>query len=242
MAFDSKAPGFDLEAQNGYLYPGMMENPELRWGFIRKVYVILSLQLLLTVGVASVVVFVEPINDFVLHTPAGFAIYILSVVLTFIILCPLHIYQKHHPVNLILLMIFTVLISFSVGLSCSMNSGKVVLEAGILTCAVVFSLTLYTFWAAKSGHDFQFLGPFLFTSLLVLFLFGLIQIFFPMGKLGTMIYGCIGAIIFSGFIIYDTDNLIKRYSYDEYVAAASALYLDIINLFMSILAILQGDD
>lgn len=66
--------------------------------------------------------------------------------------------------------------------------------------------------------------------------------FFPMGKLGTMIYGCIGAIIFSGFIIYDTDNLIKRYSYDEYVAAASALYLDIINLFMSILAILQGDD
>lgn len=63
-----------------------------------------------------------------------------------------------------------------------------------------------------------------------------------MGKLGTMIYGCIGAIIFSGFIIYDTDNLIKRYSYDEYVAAASALYLDIINLFMSILAILQGDD
>lgn len=57
-----------------------------------------------------------------------------------------------------------------------MLSGKVVLEAGILTCAVVISLTLYTFWAAKRGHDFQFLGPFLFTSLLVLCLFGLIQV------------------------------------------------------------------
>ncbi|KAK1379979.1 Transmembrane BAX inhibitor motif-containing protein 4 [Heracleum sosnowskyi] len=242
MAFVSKGGGFDIEAQTGQLYPGMMENPELRWGFIRKVYVILCFQLLLTVAVASVVVFVEPISHFVLHTPAGLAIYILSVVLTFIIMCPLHIYQKRHPVNLILLMVFTVLISFAVGLSCSVNSGKVVLEAGILTCAVVISLTLYTFWAAKRGHDFQFLGPFLFTSLLVLCLFGLIQVFFPMGELGRMIYGCIGAIIFSGFIIYDTDNLIKRYNYDEYVAAASALYLDIINLFLTILAILQGDD
>lgn len=241
MAFASKG-GFDIEAQNGGLYPGMMENPELRWGFIRKVYVILCFQLLLTVAVASVVVFVHPINDFVLHTPAGLALYILTIVLTFIILCPLHIYQKRHPVNLILLMIFTLLISFSVGLTCSTRSGKVVLEAGILTCAVVISLTLYTFWAAKRGHDFQFLGPFLFTSLLVLCLFGLIQAFLPLGSVGQMIYGCIGAIIFSGFIIYDTDNLIKRYNYDEYVAAASALYLDIINLFMTILSILQGDD
>lgn len=83
MAFESKG-GFDIEAQNGYLYPGMMENPELRWGFIRKVYVILCFQLLLTVAVASVVVFVDPISDFVLHTPAGLAIYILTVVLTFI--------------------------------------------------------------------------------------------------------------------------------------------------------------
>lgn len=83
MAFASKG-GFDIEAQNGYLYPGMMENPELRWGFIRKVYVILCFQLLLTIAVASVVVFVEPISDFVLHTPAGLALYILVVVLTFI--------------------------------------------------------------------------------------------------------------------------------------------------------------
>lgn len=84
MAFANKGGGFDIEAQTGYLYPGMMENPELRWGFIRKVYVILCIQLLLTVAVASVVVFVEPISHFVLHTPAGLALYILSVVLTFI--------------------------------------------------------------------------------------------------------------------------------------------------------------
>ena len=55
--------GGDLEAgssgaagQQRALYPGMQESPELRWALIRKIYVILSLQLLLTAAVAAVVV------------------------------------------------------------------------------------------------------------------------------------------------------------------------------------------
>lgn len=69
-----------------------------------------------------------------------------------------------------------------------------------------------------------------------------LQIFFPLGKIGQTIYGFLGSIIFSGFILYDTDNLIKRYTYDQYISAAIALYLDIINLFTSILSIFSGMD
>jgi protein lifeguard len=72
--------------------------------------------------------------------------------------------------------------------------------------------------------------------------FWFLQILFPMGKTGTMVYGCVAALVFSGFIIYDTDNLIKRYTYDEYVSAAIELYLDIINLFIAILNMLEGCD
>ncbi|KAF6177027.1 hypothetical protein GIB67_040925 [Kingdonia uniflora] len=116
-----------------------------------------------------------------------------------------------------------------------MSTGKVILEAAILTAVVVICLTLYTFWAAKRGHDFSFLGPILFCALSVLIVFGFIQIFFPLGKIGDMIYGCVGAIIFAGYIIYDTDNLIKRYTYDEYIWAAVQLYLDVVNLFLIML-------
>lgn len=56
------------------------------------------------------------------------------------------------------------------------ETGKVILESVILTAAVVVSLTLYTFWAAKRGHDFNFLGPFLFGAVVVLMLFALIQV------------------------------------------------------------------
>lgn len=56
--------------------------------------------------------------------------------------------------------------------------GRIVLEALILTSAVVSSLTGYTFWASKKGKDFSYLGPFLFTALMILLLTSFIQVIF----------------------------------------------------------------
>lgn len=232
----------DVESGERTLYPTMLESPELRWSFIRKVYSIITFQLLLTVAVASVVVFVPPIPRFFVSTTPGLVLYIVLIFIPLITLCPLYYYHKKHPLNYFLLLLFTVTISIPVGLSCSFVSGKVILEAVILTTVVVFSLTLYTFWAAKRGHDFSFLGPFLFAALLVLIVFAFIQIVFPLGKLSHMIYGCLAAIIFSGYIVYDTDNLIKRYSYDEYIWASVSLYLDVINLFLSLLTVFRASN
>uniref|UniRef100_A0A0E0KIY1 BI1-like protein n=1 Tax=Oryza punctata TaxID=4537 RepID=A0A0E0KIY1_ORYPU len=224
------------------LYPMMLESPQLRWAFIRKVYTILSIQMLLTIAVASVVVFVRPVALFFVSTPAGFALYIFLIILPFIVLCPLYYYYQRHPVNLLLLALFTVAISFAVGLTCAFTKGEVILESAILTAVVVVSLTAYTFWAARRGHDFSFLGPFLFAAVMILMVFALIQIFFPLGRISLMIYGGLAALVFCGYIVYDTDNLIKRYSYDEYVWAAVALYLDVINLFLSLLTLFRASD
>ncbi|KAL8142543.1 hypothetical protein V2J09_015575 [Rumex salicifolius] len=234
----------DVEAGGGggsrQLYPMMMESPELRWAFIRKIYSIICIQLLVTIVVATVVVSVHPISVFFFSTGPGIALYILIIITPFIVLWPLYYYHQRHPVNYLLLGIFTLSLGFAVGLTSAVSSGKIILESVILTAAVVVSLTLYTFWAAKKGYDFNFLGPFLFGALFVLVLFALIQILFPMGKISVMIYGCLASLLFCGYIIYDTDNLIKRYSYDEYIWAAVSLYLDIINLFLSLLTIFRA--
>ncbi|KAG6426904.1 hypothetical protein SASPL_111143 [Salvia splendens] len=233
---------YDVESGRQPLYPMMLESPELRWSFIRKIYSIVSIQLLLTIAVAAVVVTVHPISNFFTTTTTGLVLYILLVITPFIVLCPLYSYYRSHPLNYILLALFTVTLAFAVGLSCSYTNGKVILEAFVLTAVVVVSLTLYTFWAARRGYDFNFLGPFLFGAIIILMLFGIIQIFFPMGKISTMIYGGLGAIIFCGYIVYDTDNLIKRYGYDEYIWASIALYLDVINLFLSLLSVFRAAD
>ncbi|KAG6535118.1 protein LIFEGUARD 2-like [Zingiber officinale] len=237
------AKGVDLEAGGpSALYPNMAESPALRWAFIRKIYSILTLQLALTVAIAAVVVLVKPIPHLFVSSIAGRVLYIFLLILPFIILCPLYAFRERHPVNLLLLGLFTVSMSFAVGMSCAFTSGKVILEAAILTAVVVVSLTLYTFWAAKRGHDFNFLGPFLFSAGLVLLGFALIQILFPLGKLSKMIYGGLGALVFSGYIIYDTDNLIKRFTYDQYVWASVSLYLDTVNLFLSLLTLFRAAD
>ncbi|CAL4919520.1 unnamed protein product [Urochloa decumbens] len=223
------------------LYPYMMESPQIRWAFIRKVYAIVTLQLLLSLAVGATVTLVDAIGNFFRsRTLAALLSYVAAMIAPIIIMIPMIHLRKKHPINLVLLALFTVSISFLVGLGCLSAKGVVILEAVGITMVVVAALTAYTFWAAKKGYDFEFLGPFLMVSLLIFALFVLVKSLFPMGKTGTMVYGCIGALLFSGFIIYDTDNLIKRFSYDEYVIAAIELYLDIINLFQAMLALLEG--
>ncbi|KAF2311046.1 hypothetical protein GH714_019282 [Hevea brasiliensis] len=189
----------DLEAGNGEtLYPGLsLGENQLRWGLIRKVYGILAVQLMLTTIVSAFTVLYTPVNALLGDSPG---LLLLLCIVPFILLWPLHVFHQKHPVNLILLGLFTVSLSLLVGVSCANTDGKIVLEALILTSVVMF---------------------------------------FPLGSTSTAIYGGISALVFSGYIIYDTDNLIKRFSYDEYILASAALYLDILNLFLSILRVLS---
>jgi FtsH-binding integral membrane protein len=52
-----------------------------------------------------------------------------------------------------------------------------------------------------------------------------------------MISGAV-VFLFSGFILYDTSNILRRYSTDQHVSATLALYLDVLNLFVALLSIL----
>ncbi|KAF8016534.1 hypothetical protein BT93_H1908 [Corymbia citriodora subsp. variegata] len=159
------------------LYPGMLESPQLRWASMRKVYAILLVQLLLTAGVATAVVLVKPLPRFIAKTWPGFAVFMALIIVTLILVFALAAYHKSHPVNFVLLGLFTVTVASMTGLSRAFTKEKIVLESAILTSVVVVALTLYTFWAVKRGRDFSFLGPFLFASLLMLIVFSLIQRF-----------------------------------------------------------------
>jgi protein lifeguard len=64
-----------------------------------------------------------------------------------------------------------------------------------------------------------------------------LQVCFPLGRVAMTIYGVLATVVFSGFIVYDTNKLLKRHAYNQYVVAAISLYLDVINLFMAQMAI-----
>ncbi|WJX15794.1 hypothetical protein P8452_05895 [Trifolium repens] len=97
----------------------MHENPELRWSFIRKVYSIITLQLLLTIAVVSVVVFVPAVTNFVNNYVPN---YVLCIVTMFALLLVEYYHQKKHLLSYFLLLIFTVSVALLVGSLCALLS------------------------------------------------------------------------------------------------------------------------
>lgn len=73
----------DLEAGSPLLYPSMQDSPDLRWPFIRKVYSILTIQLLVTFGFVALVIAVQPVATF-FKGPAGLAVYIVAFMLAIV--------------------------------------------------------------------------------------------------------------------------------------------------------------
>lgn len=82
--------------------------------------------------------------------------------------------------------------------------------------------------------------PYLFGALWVLILFGFMSAFFPHTSAMELGYGVVAALIFSGYILVDTQLIMRHYHVEEEIAAAISLYLDIINLFLAILRILNS--
>lgn len=65
----------------------------------------------------------------------------------------------------------------------------------------------------------------------------ILQIFFPVGKISYMLYNGLFVLVFSVYIIFDTNVLIKRNTYDEYIWASVMIYLDVLNIFLRLLRI-----
>ncbi|KAJ2816630.1 hypothetical protein FBU31_006508, partial [Coemansia sp. 'formosensis'] len=86
------------------------------------------------------------------------------------------------------------------------------------------------------------LGSILFFSLWAVILVGFVQIFLPFNKTFDLVMAVVIALVFCGYILYDTHMIMHRLSPDEYIIASLDLYLDVVNLFLAILRILNNRD
>lgn len=135
---------YDEEA-GGYKPAGMQEGAYvseaesmIRKGFIRKVYSILLVQILATIGMACLFMFNTEANDWVLSSPN---VFIGAIVLTFILLFATICNRRKYPLNVGLLALWTIVEAFTVGVLCAayarQGAGEIVLQAFIIT-GVIF--------------------------------------------------------------------------------------------------------
>ncbi|KAL0124622.1 hypothetical protein PUN28_006461 [Cardiocondyla obscurior] len=211
----------------------------IRNGFIRKVYSILMCQLIITFGMISIFVYVESTKLWVRqHTELFWVAFAVTFVLLICMTCCTSVRRKA-PMNFVFLFLFTLAEGFLLSVAASTYDSKEVMAAVGITAAVCLGLTLFAF---QTKIDFTGMHTVLFVAVLVLIIFGIVASFWG-GKIVNLVYAALGALIFSLYLIYDTQMMIggkHKYSIspEEYIFAALSLYLDVINIFLYILTII----
>lgn len=234
---------------NDWASPSFSEK-HIRMAFIRKVYLILTCQLVVTVGFICFFLFHAPTKNWVQND--GFWFYYVSYgvfLVTYIILICCPNVRRKYPANYICMAIFTLAFSYMTAtISCYYNVTAVLYAAGITTL-VCFGVSIF---ACQTKIDFTKCSGLLFCLLLVLILFGfgcMIAAFVgPVdsrtARILQCVYGALGALVFSLFLAFDTQMLIggkkHQLSEEEHVFAALQLYLDVVYIFLFILMLMGG--
>jgi modulator of FtsH protease len=205
-----------------------------RMSFIRKVYALFFAGVLFAIAGVGVGVSYRPLLVFAFEHPYVMLFAMLGGVMGAQAV-------RHVPgVNLAALFGFTaltgVVISPLIAVYTRLNPASI-LQAGVLTVGIFGGLTAYVF---ISKRDFSFMRGMVVTGLIVVVLAGLLNVFVVGSGAFAFAISCAALLLFSGFVLYDTSNIIRRYPVNEYVAGALSLYLDAFNIFLALLRILNA--
>lgn len=206
---------------------------EERMSFVRKVYALFFAATLFAVGGAGLGLSFRPLLVFAFEHPFIMLIIMLGGVMGAQAV-------RHVPgLNLVALFGFTtltgVMISPLLYVLSQTNPGSI-LQAGVLTVGIFGGLTAYVFVSKK---DFSFMRGMLTVGLVVVVLAAILNWLLVSSAFGFAVSAA-ALILFSGFVLYDTSNIIRRYPTNEYVQGALSLYLDAFNIFLSLLNILNA--
>lgn len=227
------------------LLSGLTEKA-IRNGFVRKVYSILSAQLVVTAVIGRIIM---SVGDSLPDSTVIFLLFsclAISVAVMCVFFCRPDLMRKS-PTNYILLGLYTLAMGVMVGfISASYTQESVLIALGI-TCLVVVGLTAF---ACQTKYDFTGFGPYLFCGCLVLMGFGftlwiasMAGLSGPAFETARLVYSAMGALLFSAYIVFDTQMIVGgtqhryQFSVDDYAFAAIMLYVDIIQLFLHLLRI-----
>lgn len=198
--------------------------------FVKQTYKFFGASLLFaTIGAYLGMGFAEYITQGVF-----IGIFVLEIALLFGL-----IFLKSKPViNVIMLFLFTFVTGVAlVPLLTSvlkLPSGVNIVAQALLMTTIIFGVM--SFFALKTKKDLASMGKILFVSLIVVVIASVVNIFLGNPLLQVAIAG-VAAILFSAYIAFDTQNIIRG-RYDSPIMAAISLYLDVYNLFIALLQIL----
>jgi modulator of FtsH protease len=224
-----------MDAYQGYVTTAARAPLDERLAFLRKTYLLFTASL----AIAGVGAFVG-LQENVLNITAGSPMLCWMVEMGLIFACSA--LRRRPGINLMMLFGFTFVsgvVMTPMLLFAALRAGTpaVVPEAFALTCLTFGGLTAYVF---ITRQDFNWLRGFVVTALFAMIGLGLLNYFFFKSDAVSMAMSACGVLVFSCWILFDTSRILLRTAVDDSVGAALSLYLDFINLFLSILNLMSG--
>lgn len=213
--------------------------------FVRKVYGILSFQLLFTALFVMVPLFnIEVALWMRYHWGLLIAAIVGNIVTSIALICCRSL-SRAVPVNYILLGLFTLCEAYLVGFIASNYEPEVVLAAAFSTAGITAAISVYAYYTKSDfticGPVFLIIGMTMCMTTLMILIFGL-----STGQWHTahMIICGIAVVLFSFYLLFDTQLILggKRYEIeiDDYILGSIILYTDIITIFLYLLRIFGG--
>lgn len=153
--------------------------------------------------------------------------------------------QRNTPMALPLFLIYSALNGFTLSFIIAAYTGTTVLEAFVSSAAVFFAMA---FIGARVKKDLSGMRKAMMAALIGIIFASVINIFMGSGTM-SFIISIISVLIFSGLIASDNQMIKRVYEANNgqvgdgwAVAMALSLYLDFINLFISLLRIFGRND
>ena len=208
---------------------------------LRNTYALLGVSLFPTVigALIGMSIFAQssPMSNIVQSSPIMFMLVTLAGIFGMFFLIRKN---RNNSMGVVFLLGLTFLLGVMLGpilqVAFSMSNGGQIVSLAAGGTGVIF-VTLAGI-ATTSKRDFSSMGKFLMIGLVLLILAMLANMFFQIPALSLAI-SSIAVLIFSGFILYDV-NRIVRGGETNYVMATLSLYLNIYNLFVHLLHLLMA--
>ncbi len=115
------------------------------------------------------------------------------------------------------------------------NGGQLVGTAAAMTAVIFFAMAAV---ATITKKDFSFLGNFLFVGLLLLIVAMVANLFFQVPALNLAL-SAVAVLLFSVYVLYDLSNIVNG-GETNYVMATMKIFLDLYNIFVSLLNLLMA--
>jgi len=201
---------------------------------LRNTYLLLAISLVPTILVAWIGVQLNLNLISAAHPALGFVAF-LAIAFGFLYGIEK---TKNSSMGVVLLLCFT----FFMGLMLARMLGFVLgLANGWNLIAMAFGGTAVIFAAmaavaTSTKRDLSAMGKFLFIGVVMLLVAGFANIFLHIAAL-TIVLSLLAIAIFSAFMVYDVNRIVTG-GETNYISATLALYLDIYNVFVNLLALL----